>query len=359
MKTYNVELIFPTTQEKQDWIDFLKIERNIFDEISKISFLMPNRNNSKLFHDATYFPIRGKFPELNSHLIVCSQNSVKSAYKTIATNKHKIDRPITKKNLSCRLDKALYFKLYPKIEELLETASVHDPLIFCRNDRLFLAITFDIPEILQKNEDVLGIDLGMRRLFTTSDGLALSGKEYLKNKRRIRYNKRQLQKLKTRSSKKKLINTRKYEANYSKNYIHLITNEILKTDKSIIVMEDLTGIKQNTSKIKNTNIKKSSHNNRMGQIPFYKLREVLTYKALHLGKRVETVNPAFTSQKDHRGLSDGIRKGCRYYAKDGLVFDSDWNASINIAQRFSKHPVSTKMPLDGGLVFLGKLMTSN
>ena len=201
MKTYNVELIFPTTQEKQDWIDFLKIERNIFDEISKISFLMPNRNNSKLFHDATYFPIRGKFPELNSHLIVCSQNSVKSAYKTIATNKHKIDRPITKKNLSCRLDKALYskftttsikliskishhkveakFKLYPKIEELLETASVHDPLIFCRNDRLFLAITFDIPEILQKNEDVLGIDLGMRRLFTTSDGLALSGKEYL------------------------------------------------------------------------------------------------------------------------------------------------------------------------------------
>jgi len=382
MKTYNVELIFNNSQEKQIWIDFLKKERIVFNELSKIVYNLPNRTILKLIHDNCYKFARANFPELPSGFVAQTQQSLRSCYKSIHTNKHKIDEPVVKKNLSCRLDNNLYtkrrfnkkeielttpekrkriiakLKLYPKIEELFNTCSIHDPLIFCKNDRLFLSVNFDIPEILPKNNNVLGIDLGMRRLFTTSDGLALSGKEYLRNKRRIRYNKRQLQKLKTRSAKKKLINTRKYEANYSKNYIHLITNEILKTDKSILVMEDLTGIKQNTSKTNEGNLR-TKHNNKMGQIPFYKLREILTYKALHLGKRVETVNPAFTSQKDHRtGLLSGVRKGCRYYTNDKLVFDADWNAAINIAQRFSKHPIPTKTPIDGRLVFLGRLQTS-
>ena len=45
--------------------------------------------------------------------------------------------------------------------------------------------------------------------------------------------------------------------------------------------------------------------------------------------------------------------------KDGQVLDADWNASINIAQRFSKHLESCPIPKDGTLHFSGRLLSTN
>ena len=36
---------------------------------------------------------------------------------------------------------------------------------------------------------------------------------------------------------------------------------------------------------------------------------------------------------------DGQHVGCRYYSKSGLIYDADWNAAINIKNRF-EHPIS-------------------
>ena len=80
------------------------------------------------------------------------------------------------------------------------------------------------------------------------------------------------------------------------------------------------------------------------------------------GKIVVTVDPAYTSKNDYRGLERGVRRGCRYYASDGNIYDADWNASINIARRYSqrkevkgvKLPVSFSMPIDGRLNLMGK-----
>ena len=49
-----------------------------------------------------------------------------------------------------------------------------------------------------------------------------------------------------------------------------------------------------------------------------------------------------------------MRLDKRLYSRiqqDGVVLDADWNASFNIANR-SKHPVSNRLPKDGGLRFL-------
>ena len=73
-------------------------------------------------------------------------------------------------------------------------------------------------------------------------------------------------------------------------------------------------------------------------------------EAQALGKRVETVNPAYTSKNDYRGLPKGVRKGCRYYASDGVVLDADHNAAINIAKRWTVQnelPISFTVPLRG------------
>ena len=118
-------------------------------------------------------------------------------------------------------------------------------------------------------------------------------------------------------------------------------------------MEDLSKIKQTTSKT-NEGFKRKRHNNMMSQVPFFQLQQILTYKAPLLGKRVETVSPQYTSKMDCRNQSkEGcIRKGCRLYTADGKVFDADWNAAINIANRY--HPTPFMLPIDGGLNFVGR-----
>ena len=103
-----------------------------------------------------------------------------------------------------------------------------------------------------------------------------------------------------------------------------------------------------TSKSKE-GFKRKPHNRRMHQIPFYKFKQILSYKAPLYGKTVETVSPFMTSQTDcTTGKKDGTRKNRRFYCKNGTVLDADWNAAVNIAQK-SKHPSSFKMPLDGAL----------
>jgi len=105
----------------------------------------------------------------------------------------------------------------------------------------------------------------------------------------------------------------------------------------------------------------------LSQVPFGMLKDILTYKAPLLGKRIKTVNPAYTSQKDHRGLSGGERKGCRFEASDKVMFDADWNAAINIALKYvqtkeahgTKHPISFGLPLRGRLNLMGRLLSTN
>jgi transposase len=66
-----------------------------------------------------------------------------------------------------------------------------------------------------------------------------------------------------------------------------------------------------------------------------------------MGKSVILVSPAYTSQIDSfSGIKEGIRRGCRFYAKSGIVYDADINAARNIAHR-SKLPVSYGNILDG------------
>ena len=161
-----------------------------------------------------------------------------------------------------------------------------------RSGEFFGCFSFIDPCPLPKDESMLGVDLGLKRIATTSDGEAYTDKPYLANRRKIRHNKRVMQahKKKSHSARRKLRSMRRKEANVSKNFCHHLANKILKTEKSIIVMEDLTAIKRSTS-VTSEGHRRKRHNNMMSQVPFYMLKEILTYKAQALGKRVVTVSP--------------------------------------------------------------------
>lgn len=128
----------------------------------------------------------------------------------------------------------------------------------------------------------------------------------------------------------------------NRNQTHLIANTILQTSADTLVLENLKSIK--VKKHRNQN------KNRISQVPLFELRRILTYKAGHMGKHVMLVCPAYTSQIDClTGKIEGERRGRRFYAKSGLVYDADINAAINIA-KLSKLPYSQDNLLMGQAV---------
>lgn len=380
MLTYNIKLYSKLKNEiflKETLYQICKL----YNFISNIVFENNYKNlNLKNIHNLVYNKARLEFSNLPSQIIVKTYKEVLSNYRTIKSNKHKIDKPISKTNLSLRLDKRIYSNfnqnsinlfsnikqkrqpfnliLFPKVKQLFEQYQTFDPLLFIKNDQLYLSVTFKTNNIIINNESkvidenkVLGIDRGIRRLITTSDGLIILGKEFQKHKRKQLFLKRKLQSKNTKSSKKHLKKLKNKEHNFSKNYIHHVANKLLQTEKEILVFENLSKIKQNTSRIKsNKNIKNKKHNRRLSQIPFFMLLQIISYKAQHVGKRIATVSPYMTSQEDHRGIQIGSRVGCRYYTFDGKQFDSDINAALNIKNKYLKqnnlNHLSSQYPLD-------------
>ena len=369
VKTYNIELQMSDTTRNY-WMNLLVQTRDAFNACADMITSGKTPLSIVSVHAQCYNVLREQYPQVPSQGIIRVQKSVLATLRSIRGNKQKNASVPQRKQLSLQLDKRLYsrlssegvslsngkpqkrefctFVLFDKVRELFSTCVPKDPTIFARNGILFLSVPFEVPSLPCKDDTAIGVDLGMKRFFVTSEGKSFVNKEYLKERRRLRYLKRHLQSKGSHSSKRHLQRLSHKERNVSKNQIEKACNVLLRsTDASILVLEDLTKIKVKTSKTKE-GFKKTRHNNALSQVPFYMFKERLTHKAQLVGKRVETVSPAYTSQTDSRtNKRDGVRQGCNYICSDGVVFDADWNAAVNIALR-ANHPLSSsELPLSG------------
>ena len=368
--TYNIPLQ-GDKQFTEFWFGLLSETNNAYNYLSNAITADKTPCGLIAVHNKYYSALRSMFPSLPSQTVIRIQKSVVAALKSAKSNKHHGNKP-NKTHLSLNLDKRMYsnftaegislisdvpqkrkrfsFHLYDKVKELFATSVAKDPTVFVCDGRLYLSVPFDVQGKMPMNDTCIGVDLGMRQLFVTSEGKSFVDKQYLHERRKLRYLKRCLQSKGTSSAKRHLKKLRKRERNISKNMCHKAANALLKsTSASIIVLEDLSKIKQNTSKTKE-GFKRTKHNNAMSQVPFYQFKQILTYKATLVGKQVVSVSPMYTSQTDSRtNKRDGVRKGRIYVCSDGLVLDADWNAAVNIAQK-SKHPLSSsELPLSGRL----------
>ena len=382
MLSYNVKLNFPSKETELAMLDCLKNEASCYGYVSALLETTGFREHPISRYDVHYrfyYDIRKQYPSLSSQMVCKVIQEVVANWKTCIQSKEKFGTP-RKSNLSMTLDKRLYskltdhsvnitvpgfkkvqcvFKTYPLLQYMFDTYPAKNCNIFYCDSQFWLTVQFETPELDLANEDVLGIDRGIKRLITCSDGTAISDKEFNKRRRKIRYLKRCLAKKGTKNAKQHLRKLRKREARMSKDYTYSVANYILSKPQGIIALEDLSQIKKRTSKKKITTgsgekkeIKRKRHNNRFGQVALKQLQTVLGYKAPLIGKRVATVEPAYTSQLDCRGLPNGKRLGTRYYAADGLVLDADWNAAINIANRY--HPSTFELPIYGRLNLGGR-----
>ena len=418
--TYKVALEFYDQKMRDFWVGQMLLARDCYNFVSKIAFDEKTPLSLKTFHKRMYRAEREAFPNLPSQMCIKIYKQVLANYRTVKDQEEKekwekereqkrkqkgkkgeqshgpevevgeptqeekveefLTNPIQMKNPCIGLDKRLYscltreslnlsdgvsrkrttvrFKTYPKFVDMSARFRMCDPnLVYDDKENEFqLCVPFLTIAPTPLPDEFMGIDLGVKRAATLSDGTAYTNKEYLARRRRIRHNKSMFRRHKkhSHSARTKLRKNSRRESNVSKNEAHHLANWILAHKASVFVMEDLSRIKRNTSKTKE-GFKKKRHNNMLSQVPFHMLRQILTYKAPLLGKRVETVSPYDTSKMDCRTQSkEGcIRKGCRFYTADGLVFDADWNAALNILLR--KHPTSfVVLPLDGRLNLVGR-----
>jgi transposase len=189
------------------------VHQDIWNYLSEIVFKKHIELSSRTLQERTYHKCRQKFKKAPSQIVIRAIHDVISTYKSIKSN-HELENLKTfaeKTNFSIRLDKRLYniqgnsiklttngkqircsFNPYPKFTELRNQFQICDPLIFVKNNEVWLAVTFD--DFTPKLEDnfCIGVDLGIKRTACTSEGLILVDKKYLKKRREIRYLKRQL-----------------------------------------------------------------------------------------------------------------------------------------------------------------------
>jgi putative transposase len=361
MICYTTRLISENQEDLSSLMKLLEWQRFAVNEASKEHF-GAETNSIVDLHRKVYRKIRAINPEIPSQVVIRSEQECLSNYRAAKSNGHVLSAPVKKKALSCRLDKRLYskdkknpygirittadgrksfsFQTYPKLKELLDNHQHKDPSIFVRNGQIWISFAFDLNTPADKSPKLaLGVDFGIRVAAACSDGRLFIDKKFNKERRRVRYLKRMLMSKGTKSAHRHLKKLRRKERNKNKNQTHALANAILKTPADVIAIENLKGIKTKKSKFQNKN--------RISQVPFYDLRMKLTYKALLLGKQVVAVSPRGTSQIDSlTGKKKGRRQGRRFYAKSGLVYDADLNASRNIGQR-SELPVSYGSILDG------------
>jgi IS605 OrfB family transposase len=185
-----------------------------------------------------------------------------------------------------------------------------------------------------ENQTVLGVDRNVDGyLAVTSTGAFIGNADLLNHKRR-EYERRRarLQQQGTRSAHLTIQSIGDTFANWSEDFLHHASKELVKEAVSqgctTIVFEDLENIRE-----------RISNASKFQQWTFNELKRQVEYKANEEGITVETVHPAYTSQRcsetrcgfTHEDNRDGDEFVCQ---KCGKEFHSDYNAARNIAHKF-------------------------
>lgn len=178
-------------------------------------------------------------------------------------------------------------------------------------------------------DGVMGVDLGINNIATTSTGLLIEGKGRQDFKQKRANIRASLQSKGKRSTKKVLKKLSGYENRRIKYENHVLSRQLVEEAKrhncNTIRFEQLKDIR---SKTKTWN----KHLNRMvAGWSFYQLQQFVQYKAASFGISVEFVNPAYTSQTCHQCFTLGSRNGERFTCLTCGEQHADVNASHVIA----------------------------
>ncbi len=188
---------------------------------------------------------------------------------------------------------------------------------------------------------VVGVDLGIKKLATLSDGTEEPNPRHLKSRRRkITHCQRAVsRKVKGSQNRKKaarrLGKQHRKVTNQRASTLHQFTSRLAKT-KSVVVIEDLNV----AGMLKNHHLAQA-----IGDVGFAEFRRQLTYKAAWYGCRVVVASRWEPSSKTCSGcgwVDDDLSLADRVFRCEacGLVIDRDVNAATNLAKLADSSPDS-------------------
>jgi putative transposase len=200
-----------------------------------------------------------------------------------------------------------------------------------RQGKFYLLCTIEFPEGTSiKPEDVIGVDLGLVNIATDSSGETYTGEPVEKKRRHYARRRAALNRIGTKSARRRLSKVRKREANFRRNENHRISKQIVakaKATGSAISLEDLKGIRDRVS------VKKPQRNRHAGW-SFLQLRSFVIYKAALAGVLVVMIDPRNTSRTcnvcghcekaNRKSQAEFECRQCGYSA------NADFNAARNI-----------------------------
>lgn len=200
------------------------------------------------------------------------------------------------------------------------------------------------PDLPQETDKMLGVDLGRTDIAVTSERDAYSGEQVTKIRDHYADLRAKLQHKAakgTRSSRRRCRQLQKRlsgrERRFQSHTNHVISYQLVQKAKNqnmMIVLEDLTGIRERTNELPRA----KAERRRSNSWSFYQLRQFLTYKCIKFGVKLFLVDPKYTSQTCHNCLHVHPVQGKSY--RSGKSFrcghcgwsgDADYNGAKNIA----------------------------
>ncbi len=218
--------------------------------------------------------------------------------------------------------------------QLLQTRQGESDLCLVKG-KWFLLATCTVEENLAKSEDgVMGVDLGIVEIATTSEGKSYSGEKIKALRKKLREHRRRLQKCGTKSAKRRLKKAAKRQERFVRNENHRISKELVRSAKisrKALALEDLTGIRAAST---------GFHREMrwlLGNWAFAQLRSFVQYKGSIAGVEVRVVDPRNTSRLCSAcgHCEKANRKSQKHFKCKKCDFEdnADSNASRNIAHR--------------------------
>jgi putative transposase len=196
---------------------------------------------------------------------------------------------------------------------------------------------------------ILAVDLGERTIASTvllSNGVVSHPHFYGRKVRGLRRHyawlRKRLGEKKALATIRKIKDTERRKVNA---ILHKISRDIVdeaERENAVIVLGDLTGIRQRAQK------KGKRMRRLVGAMPFYRLTQMITYKATLKGILVVTTSEAYTSRNCHVCGCEGERKTqglfvCRHCGE----YNADLNGAINIGLKLERN--LGYMPLFGAV----------
>jgi putative transposase len=187
--------------------------------------------------------------------------------------------------------------------------------------------------------DTLGVDLGIVNLATDSEGETFTGAKVHEVRNRYQKRRQILQKVGTRSAKRRLKKMSGREKRFQKDSNHKISRALVRKavrTRKAIALEDLTGIRERVTV-------RREHRYERHSWAFYQLRTFISYKAAWAGVEVKLIDPRNTSrtcsQCEHCEKANRQTQASFRCKQCGFCLNADINAAINISRAVVKQPM--------------------